>query len=143
VASRELASGVITIDTSALFARLNRCDPDHDRITRAMASQPGPWIVPAAILGEVGYLVEHRDTPTALDAFLLDLDEGSYVLDVGVADIARVRSLLKRYADLPLGLVDAFVIACAERNGGRVATLDWRHFGVVSREGTITIVPAE
>lgn len=50
-------------------------------------------------------------------------------------------NLVRRYADLELGLVDAAVIACAERNGGRVLTLDLRHFGVVAREGTITIVP--
>ena len=34
----------------------------------------------------------------------------------------------------PLGLVDAAVIACAERNGGPTLTLDQRDFGVVSRE---------
>lgn len=108
-----------------------------------MASEPGPWIVPAAILGEIGYLVEHRGTSTALDAFLQDLDEATYLLDLGGDDIGRVRELVRRYADLPLGLVDAFVIACAERNGGRVSTLDLRHFGVVAREGTIAIIPAD
>jgi hypothetical protein len=33
------------------------------------------------------------------------------------------------------------VIACAERNGGRVAAFDLRHFAAVAREGTIQIVP--
>jgi predicted nucleic acid-binding protein len=42
---------------------------------------------------------------------------------------------------LPLGSADAAVIACAERHGGRVLTLDRRHFGVVEREGTISLVP--
>ncbi|MFK4146668.1 hypothetical protein [Streptomyces sp. NPDC004065] len=37
-----------------------------------------------------------------------------------------------RYADFPLGGVDASVIAVAERFGvDRVATLDRRHFSVV------------
>ncbi len=107
-----------------------------------MAAEPPPWIVPVAILGELGYLVNQRGTTTALDIFLLDIEEGTYVLDSGSNDIGRVRSLVKRYADFPLGLVDAIVIACAERNGGRVATLDQRHFGVVAREGTITILPS-
>ena len=31
--------------------------------------------------------------------------------------------------------------ACAERNGGKVVTLDRRDFGVVAREGTITVLP--
>ena len=54
----------------------------------------------------------------------------------------RVRALLRRYADLSLGYVDAAVIACAERSGGRVMTFDLRDFGVVAAEGTITIVPS-
>jgi predicted nucleic acid-binding protein len=49
--------------------------------------------------------------------------------------------LIGRYADLPLGLTDAMVVACTERNGGRVLTLDRRHFGVVAGEGTITVLP--
>jgi predicted nucleic acid-binding protein len=46
-----------------------------------------------------------------------------------------------RYADLPLGFADASVIACAERHGGRVLTLDLRHFGVVAGEGRLTLIP--
>lgn len=132
---------MITLDTSALFARLNRRDPDHERVLREMAKESAPWIVPAAVLGELGHLISRRGQMPALDAFLQDIAAGAYQLDAGTRDIARVRSLVQRYADFPLGLVDAIVIACAERNGGRVATLDQRHFGVVAREGTITTVP--
>ncbi|MFI7627711.1 hypothetical protein [Microbispora rosea] len=40
--------------------------------------------------------------------------------------------LVERYVDLPLGLVDAAVIAIAERLGLReVATVDQRHFRIV------------
>jgi predicted nucleic acid-binding protein len=47
-------------------------------------------------------------------------------------DYARIRLLLRQYADLPLGLVDASVVAVCERLGERkVATLDHRHFGVI------------
>jgi len=63
------------------------------------------------------------------------------VLDCGESDLGRARQLLGRYADLALGFVDAAVIACAERNGGRVLTFDLRDFGVVAAEGTITILP--
>jgi len=45
------------------------------------------------------------------------------------------------YADLPLGFADATVIACAERSGRKVLTLDRRHFGVVAREDTIEVLP--
>jgi predicted nucleic acid-binding protein len=40
--------------------------------------------------------------------------------------------LVARYHDLPLGSVDASVIAAAERRAiTEIATLDRRHFGVV------------
>ncbi len=77
----------------------------------------------------------------ALEAFLQDLETGAYALDCGDQDFGRIRELVRRYDDLPLGFSDAAVITCAERNGGRVLTLDQRDFQVVGREGRITIVP--
>lgn len=72
---------------------------------------------------------------------LEDLEAGRFVLDCGLGDIARIRYLTRRYANLALGFADASVIACAERNGARVLTLDRRDFGVVAREGRIRLVP--
>jgi len=43
---------------------------------------------------------------------------------------------------LALDCVDAAVIACAERNGGRVMSFDRRDFGVVAAEATTTLVPS-
>jgi hypothetical protein len=42
----------------------------------------------------------------------------------------------------PLGLVDAAVIACAERNAYRTLTLDQRDFGVVARDLPLRLLPA-
>jgi len=73
-------------------------------------------------------------------ARVADLESGAYTLDCGEADLGRARQLVQRYEDLSLGYVDAAVIACAERNGGRILTFDLRDFGVVAAEGTITIL---
>jgi predicted nucleic acid-binding protein len=62
-------------------------------------------------------------------------------LDCGDDDIPRIRGLASRYEDLPLGFADASVVACAERNGGRVVTLDDRDFAVVAREEAIVVLP--
>lgn len=132
---------MITLDTSALFALLDRRDPDHDAAVTSLRSDPGPFVVPVGILAEVAYLVEGRLGAIAMDALLSDLESRAYSLDCGDDDLSRVRALMARYADLPLGYADAAVVACAERNGGRVLTLDERHFGVVAREGTITVLP--
>ena len=47
-------------------------------------------------------------------------------------DWMRITELVDRHVDLPLGLVDATVVAVAERlRVSRLATLDRRHFAVV------------
>lgn len=47
-------------------------------------------------------------------------------------DLGRMAELVEKYADFPLCLVDASVIAVAERLGAQqIATLDRRHFSVV------------
>ena len=133
---------MITLDTSALYALLNRGDHAHAAAVEALSADRGPYLVPAATLGEIAFLVEERLGIRVLDLLLNDLETGAYTLDCGEDDLGRTRQLVARYADLSLGFVDAAVIACAERNGGRVLTFDLRDFGVVAAEGTITIVPA-
>jgi predicted nucleic acid-binding protein len=132
---------VITLDTSALFALLNRRDPDHERVATALKLDRGPFLVPAGVLAEIAYLVEQRLGQRVLQLFLADLESGAYSLDCGEADLSRIRVLVEKYADLPLGFADAAVIACAERTGGRVMTLDLRDFGAVAREGRLQILP--
>ncbi|MEA2642609.1 MAG: uncharacterized protein QOF51_4003 [Chloroflexota bacterium] len=133
---------MITLDTSAIFALLNRRDPDHDRVRRALLDDSGPYLVPAGILAEIAYLIEQRLGQRVLELFLGDLEAGGFALECGEQDLPRVRALVSRYADLPLGFADAAVIACAERAHGRVLTLDLRDFGMVAREGRLTLLPA-
>jgi predicted nucleic acid-binding protein len=132
---------LITLDTSALYALLNRRDRAHEAAVQAFENDPGPYLVPAATLGEIAFLVEERLGIQVLDLLLADLESGAYTIDCGEADLRRTRELVARYADLSLGYVDAAVIACAERSGGRVLTFDLRDFGVVAAEGTITVLP--
>jgi predicted nucleic acid-binding protein len=132
---------VITLDTSAFLALFNRADPDHRRVVQCLGTDDGPYLVPVGILAEVAYMLEARHGVEMLDAFLADLESGAFSLDCGERDIPRIRALVRRYADLPLGFSDAAVIACAEDKGGRVLTLDRRHFDVVAREGAITVHP--
>jgi predicted nucleic acid-binding protein len=143
MAARDLGSapGLITLDTSALYALLDRRDPDHARVLDVLRADPGPYVVPAGIMAELAYLVESRLGAAAMDAVLADLESGAYSPDCGEDDLPRIRGLASRYESLPLGYADSAVIACAERSGGRVLTLDERDFGVVAREGTIEVLP--
>lgn len=132
---------MITLDTSGLFALLNRRDPDHEPVKAAILGDSGPYLVPAGILAEIAYLVERRLGVEVLDRFLEDLDSGGLTVECGEEDLPRIQELVRRYEDLSLGFADSCVIACAERNGGGVLTLDRRDFEVVAREGGITLLP--
>lgn len=132
---------MITLDTSGLFALLNRRDPYHERARSVFVEDRGPHLVPAGILAEIAYLIERGLTLDVLIAFVADLETGRFVLECGEEDLSRIGHLVRRYDDLPLGFADASVISCAERNGSRVLTLDRRHFGVVAAEGDISLLP--
>jgi len=106
-----------------------------------MEDDPGPYLLPAGILGEATYLIEDRLGARVLDAFLNDIETGALMFDCGESDWPRIRELVVRYANLPLGAADASVVACAERTGGVVLTLDQRDFSIVSKEGSIRALP--
>jgi predicted nucleic acid-binding protein len=138
-----VAAEVITLDTSAILAALNSGDPDHPRARESLQAERGPLVVPAGILAEAGYMIEADLGPKVLRQFVEDADAGHYSLDCGKGDLRRISDLLGTFEDLRLGFSDACVIACAERNGGRVLTFDDRDFGPVARAGTITLVPED
>lgn len=131
---------MLTLDTSGVLAALNQGDPHHIEAVAALDEDRGPLIVPAGIMAEVTYMIENRLGDKVVDAFLADLEAGSFTLDCGEDDLSRVRLLIRRYGDLPLGYADASVVACAERQGGRVLTFDLRHFAAMASEGAIRVV---
>ena len=77
--------------------------------------------------------------------FLGDLAGGAFTVEpVRAGDWLRIAELVARYRDLPLGTVDASVVATAERLGvTKIATIDRRHFGVVrpSHAAALTLLP--
>jgi len=117
------------------------CARSDQAAVDALRADRGPYLIPAGILAEAAFMLERRMGARVLDGFLTDLESGAYSLDCGERDLARIRELVDRYTDLPLGFADAAVIACAERSGGRVLTLDRRDFGVVAREARISLFP--
>jgi predicted nucleic acid-binding protein len=84
-------------------------------------------------MGEVGYLLQSRVGPRAEVTFLKSFGgDGFRVAELEDNDIPRMAELVDTYLELPLGIVDAAVVAIAERLGlSEVATVDHRHFTVV------------
>jgi len=136
---------MIVADTSAMLALLNRDDQHHEAILRWYDEDDQDWILPWAILPEIDYLLATRAGRPAQQAFLDDLASNSYLVDWGGAeDLPRVLQLSQRYKSLGLGLVDAAVMATAERlRADAIATLDLRHFGSVKLTVDILLVPRD
>lgn len=124
---------MLLCDTGVLLAAGNVKDRHHDACLELLRRAKGPLLVPAPVLGEIGYLLESRVGPKAEVTFLESFgDNGFRIVGLDNDDIPRVKELVSTYLDLPLGIVDASVITIAERLGlSEVATVDRRHFTVV------------
>lgn len=94
--------------------------------------------MPTLVVTEVAYLLATRLGPEPEVRFLGDLASGVlHVEPVAPADWLRIAELVATYRELPLGTVDASVVAAAERlDVTEVATVDRRDFGVVRPQHT-------
>ena len=125
-------SSTLVTDTSVVYAALNRDEKHHRRCASLLASS-SPVVLPAPVITETSLLSLSRRRPRAADALLRSVVDGSVaVVDLQTQDYLRVRELIARYVDLGLSVVDASVVAIAERlEETTIATLDRRHFSVV------------
>ncbi|MGH3442637.1 MAG: type II toxin-antitoxin system VapC family toxin [Nitriliruptorales bacterium] len=93
-----------------------------------------PLLVPALAVTEVAHLLRVRIGAHAEVAFGRAIASGEVSVEAPEpSEWERIVELTEIYAELPLGLVDASVVALAERLGvTRLATLDHRHFAVIA-----------
>ncbi|MCA1727124.1 MAG: PIN domain-containing protein [Actinobacteria bacterium] len=123
----------LIVDAGPLYAYVDRNDRSHHASLELLETDPGPLLVPQLVVTEVAYLIAERIGTEAEARFLGDLAAGNLIAEpVMPGDWIRIAELVVEYLDLPLGTVDASVIALAERlDVTRIATLDRRHFSVV------------
>lgn len=136
---------MIVADTGAILALLDSGDRHHAAVREIYEDRPDSWLLPWAILPEVDYLVGSELGARAQEAFLADVAEGSFVVEYGrQEDVVRAHAIGRKYRALGLGLVDAVVIAIAERvRAEAIATLDLRHFGAVTIAGSPRLFPRD
>ncbi len=121
-----------------------RSSRHHAASLDLLETHPGPLIVPTVVITEVTHLLGTRLGVDPEVRFLGDLAAGNLIAEpVAASDWLRIAELVAQYADLPLGTVDASVIAAAERLGiNDIATLDRRHFTVAqSNIGVWNLLP--
>ena len=134
---------IAVVDSGPLLAVANRADPDHAECRKVLEDPSLRLVIPALCVAEVSYLLGRRQGPQIEARFLRGLTE----LDVRAPDQRgwlRIGELVERYADFPLGGVDASVAALAESlETDLVVTLDHRHFSVLEgpRGGRFQLLP--
>jgi uncharacterized protein len=136
---------MIVADTGAVLALFDRRDRHHAAVRAVFEEAPDAWVLPWAILPEVDYLVATELGRKAQETWLADLADGAFVVEWGRdGDLPSAQRIDRRYKSLHLGLVDAVVIAVAERlHAGAIATLDLRHFGAVDIKGHPKLLPRD
>jgi len=136
---------VILVDTGPIVALINDRDGRHQECRALLERLPGPLLAPATVATEVCLLLERRRGTYAELAFLADVRAGHFTLIESMsADLDRVTELVEKYDNLPLGTVDASVIALAERLAiATVVTLDRRDFTAVrpAHVPALTLLP--
>ena len=97
------------------------------------------------VLPEVCHLLATRVGAEAEVAFVDAVAAGDFAVEpLDDDDFPRMAEIMRQYGDLPLGFVDASLVALAERLDARdLLTTDRRHFSVVRPQHTrqFTLLP--
>ncbi|MBI5949158.1 MAG: PIN domain-containing protein [Chloroflexi bacterium] len=124
---------MLLVDTNVLVAEAVSDDPYARIVGDYLRANPREDLrVPSCAVFEAAQLIARRKGPLAEAAFVRRLAASDVIEEPATADYARAAALMERYADFPLGTVDALIAAMAERLGvTTLLTLDRRHFGAI------------
>ena len=98
------------------------------------------------VLAELDYLLATQVDARAQMGLLEEVARGVYRLESFSAhDVAVTGAVMRRYANLAIGLADASIVVLAERHGTRdVLTLDQRQFRALRAGGKrVRVLPAD
>jgi predicted nucleic acid-binding protein len=121
---------VILCDTGPMVALFDEADAGHERCKAALSSlPPEPLVTTWPCLTEAMHLLSRVGGAPAQERLWTYVADGIVVLHLHEPnEWKRMRVLMQEYADAPMDLADASLVAAAERLGiRRVFTLD-RHF---------------
>lgn len=122
----------ILLDGSVVLAAADRADLNHDAAVAWFSRADEPLLLGALSLAELDVLLQRELGPAATLAVLRSITDGAVrVVSPTDADLARAAELLVEAAEHRPRLVDAALVACAERLGvRRVATFDRRPIAI-------------
>ena len=122
------------VDTGPLVALLDAGDSAHGWTIRVFRQIAGPLLTCEAVVAEAFYLL--RSLRPAQDKILDWVERGVIVCPLILAEeVAQIRRLWKKYADVPMSLADACLVRMAELyDGSPILTLD-ADFSVYRKNG--------
>jgi predicted nucleic acid-binding protein len=114
----------VLVDTGVIVALLDRSESHHLRCARVVAELDCRLVTCEPVIAEACYLV--REIPGAVDAILANVEQGVFEIPLTLHELAAtVRTLVRRYRNIPADLADACLVAMADDLGtGRILTLD-------------------
>ena len=114
----------VLLDTGVIVALLDRSESQHERCRVTLRSLAGALVTCEAVIAEACYLL--RRVPGAPDAILENVEKRVFQIPFRLDEpAAGTRSLMKRYARVPMDLADACLVSLADTVGtGRILTLD-------------------
>jgi predicted nucleic acid-binding protein len=128
---------LILVDTNAVLQIVSSTARHHGAVQRVVDEVSGPFLLSPFVLAELDYMLGKRHGQGARLALLGEVAEGAYELaEFGRPDVEQAMAVMRRYADLQLGLADASIVVLAERHGSSdVLTFDRRHFRAMRGQG--------
>ena len=122
----------IIVDTGPLYALADGDDQHHRAVAKFVGATRETLIVPSPVVPEVCYLLAEYLSEDAEIKFLQSLVSQELLLEhFNTKDLQRAVEILKQYRDAEFGMVDATVMAMAERlKIQTVLTIDHRDFGM-------------
>ncbi len=122
----------ILVDTNMILAAADTASRDYEAALGFLEQAPEPLVVPVTVLAELDYMANSRLGTQAEVRILRGLAGPGFHLEPLLdEDFDRAIDLVEQYADSDIGLVDASIVAIAERlHVTRIATLDHRHFAL-------------
>jgi predicted nucleic acid-binding protein len=132
------------LDTGFLVALANARDPDHERCADVWNTLHGAVVTVEGVLVEASHLLA-RARGGSSTALHLVASVDATIVPLNARRMRAAASLMERYRNVPMDLVDALLVLAAQELSLRdVLTLDRRGFAVyrVRARQALRILPA-
>jgi predicted nucleic acid-binding protein len=128
---------LILVDTSAALQLASSTAQRHGDVLRVVEQLDGPFLLSPFVLAELDYMLIERHGQEKQLALHTEVVDGAYELaEFGREDLAAACEVMRRYADLRIGLADASIAVLADKHRTfDLLTFDHRHFRAMRGSG--------